>query len=327
MRSMSLVNILDFFDYKDFLIAYADERKKRQATWSFGVWSKSLGITGSGTISRILTGDRVPGEDLTEVLNKYFEFNREEERYFKKLIARERYYQGGVFPGSPLFVLRNGKAVIIQGAVNFERASALLEKRGLEPVRFGDNIVASVNVNSYPHSNYGPYNDSYLCLSAKRKGSGMLDIGLYLTDISCDSQRFIEACDAREAHGARLDKILISESVSGSSCEVSTFLGDASKPFQRFDFSSSSMRKVEEEYELAMYAETKEGKLFRSKFTVDSIAFERPFDESRDICDLGRTRALSETLEHLEFKPVKWVFHRNLFSLVYDPVSIEPRTY
>ena len=80
------VNIRKFTDYRTFLVAYAQEMKRKKPDWSYGGWAKRLGLKATSSITKIVQGDREPGEQITEQLVEYFQFKDKEAQYFRDLV-------------------------------------------------------------------------------------------------------------------------------------------------------------------------------------------------------------------------------------------------
>lgn len=79
-----------FLDYRTFLIAHAQEQKRRNPQWSYGAWAKRLGLGGTATITRIIHGDRHPGPKLVDKLIQYFGFAPREAEYFRDLVQLDK---------------------------------------------------------------------------------------------------------------------------------------------------------------------------------------------------------------------------------------------
>jgi uncharacterized protein (TIGR02147 family) len=79
-----------FLDYRTFLIAHAQEQKRRNPQWSYGAWAKRLGLGGTATITRIIHGDRHPGPKLVDKLVQYFGFAPREAEYFRDLVQLDK---------------------------------------------------------------------------------------------------------------------------------------------------------------------------------------------------------------------------------------------
>ncbi len=79
-----------FLDYRTFLIAHAQEQKRKNPQWSYGAWAKRLGLGGTATITRIIHGDRHPGPKLVDKLVGYFGFSAREAEYFRDLVQLDK---------------------------------------------------------------------------------------------------------------------------------------------------------------------------------------------------------------------------------------------
>lgn len=81
------VGVKSFTDYRAFLIAHVQVMKKKKPDWSYGAWAKHLGLKTTSSITKIIQGDRDPGERITGLLINYFDFKDKEARYFRDLIS------------------------------------------------------------------------------------------------------------------------------------------------------------------------------------------------------------------------------------------------
>lgn len=86
----SSISVKSFADYRIFLIAHAQEMKKRNPAWSYGAWAKRLGLKTTSSITKVIKGQRAPGASVTSGLIRYFEFSREDADYFRDLIELDR---------------------------------------------------------------------------------------------------------------------------------------------------------------------------------------------------------------------------------------------
>lgn len=83
---MTNTELFKHLDYRDFLRKHIEEKKKTSAGWSLAVWSRSLGLSSTSSLTKVLNGEREPGEKITQSLIQYFHFGHKEEIYFKDLI-------------------------------------------------------------------------------------------------------------------------------------------------------------------------------------------------------------------------------------------------
>ncbi len=79
-------SILDFTDYRAFLNAHYEDRKRQNKHFSFGVWARSLGLKNNTSLLKILKGSRNAGPAIQEQLVKYFAFDDRERAYFSDLV-------------------------------------------------------------------------------------------------------------------------------------------------------------------------------------------------------------------------------------------------
>ena len=84
------LSVLPFADFRAFLNAYAQEMKNRQPMWSFGAWSKHLGLSTTSSLTKVLRGERNPGPRMVEKFIEYFSFSPEEEVHFRELVSLKK---------------------------------------------------------------------------------------------------------------------------------------------------------------------------------------------------------------------------------------------
>ncbi len=80
------MKVKHFTDYRSYLIAHLQNKKKIQPKWTLGRWAQQLELRSTSSISKVISGERLPGRKLTESLISYFEFSDSESEYFKDLI-------------------------------------------------------------------------------------------------------------------------------------------------------------------------------------------------------------------------------------------------
>jgi uncharacterized protein (TIGR02147 family) len=64
--------------------------KKQKKSWSYGVWSRSLGLKATSSLTKILNGEREPGPEITEKMIRYFGFKEKQAQYFRDLVQLEK---------------------------------------------------------------------------------------------------------------------------------------------------------------------------------------------------------------------------------------------
>ncbi|MCA2960932.1 MAG: TIGR02147 family protein [Silvanigrellales bacterium] len=79
-------NLTQFLDFRTFLVAHAQEQKRRNAHWTFGAWAKRLGLKGTASLTRVIQGNRHPGPQMVESLVRYFTFGEKDAEYFRDLV-------------------------------------------------------------------------------------------------------------------------------------------------------------------------------------------------------------------------------------------------
>jgi len=81
-----MLQVKHYTDYKSFLSTYVKTKKEQNSNWTLGVWTQQLSLKSTSSISKIISGQRHPGKDITEKLVEYFKFSKADEDYFRGLI-------------------------------------------------------------------------------------------------------------------------------------------------------------------------------------------------------------------------------------------------
>lgn len=84
------LQIQQFSSYRTFLVAHAQAMKRNKPKWSYGVWSRALGLKTTSSITKIIQGTREPGTQITEKMIRYFHFNQKQSCYFRDLIRLQK---------------------------------------------------------------------------------------------------------------------------------------------------------------------------------------------------------------------------------------------
>lgn len=88
MRFNLIIN--QFTDYRSFLLAHVQDMKKTRRNWSCGAWAQTLGLKTTSSITKILNGERDPGQQITERLIHYFKFDSKQAQYFRDLVKLQK---------------------------------------------------------------------------------------------------------------------------------------------------------------------------------------------------------------------------------------------
>lgn len=85
--SKNIRDIKTFTDYRAFLKIYAHEAKLINGQWTYGVWAKQLNLKDTSSLTKIINGQRHPGDEITQKLCSFFKFNSKDSSYFKDLVS------------------------------------------------------------------------------------------------------------------------------------------------------------------------------------------------------------------------------------------------
>lgn len=80
------LRVRTFTDYRTFLSAHVQDMKRSRPRWSYGFWARRLGLEDTSSITKIMNGNRDPGDKITESLIGYFNFNTKDATYFRDLV-------------------------------------------------------------------------------------------------------------------------------------------------------------------------------------------------------------------------------------------------
>jgi len=89
MDRLDLPNIYHFIDHRAYLKAHFDSVRARNRRWSLGAWASKLKVP-TASLTRVLSGERDLGPEMTERLLGYFAFKGAEAEYFRDLVALKR---------------------------------------------------------------------------------------------------------------------------------------------------------------------------------------------------------------------------------------------
>lgn len=87
------MNQLDVFNYSNFrsyLHDYILEKKKSTKNFSLSQMAKRMGLANTASLSRVVKGDREPGQDISDKLIRYFDFSEGQSSYFRYLVLLEK---------------------------------------------------------------------------------------------------------------------------------------------------------------------------------------------------------------------------------------------
>lgn len=80
------LNIKHFGSYRDFLKSHFESKRSQNSNWSYGVWAKRLDLKATSSLTKIINGEREPGEEISTKLVQYFNFDSVDESYFNDLV-------------------------------------------------------------------------------------------------------------------------------------------------------------------------------------------------------------------------------------------------
>lgn len=351
------------FRYKSlrhFLADYSTTRRLGNPNWSFGVWAKKLGIANTATLTRILNGDRMPGEKLMAALIEYFEFSGKEREYFEWIALRDksienlsllalidRHLEGlseevarekvasdfisgnglsdltkpGAIGVQPLLTVDQGKLLVLWGNCELESTRTLLAKHGLEPIAPLGSALAAVVVCQYADSNVGAFAESYVAFFSKPIGSGAENSGFFYWKHIANNLQV--ATFGRMIWG-NLFRVGQVELMSTDDDSLVGIVGRGGEMLVRLE-----MRRVnsgaESFSEVAEYYGFAGRELGQTKYKIvlRATGVRRLFDPGRDGFSVASHYSLAIVLEHAAFKPQSWTVYHPLSAGIYPPEAMK----
>lgn len=87
---MEKLRVQSFTDYRSFLLAHVQDKRRANPSWTYGMWARSLGLKDTSSITKIIQGQRHPGAEMTEKLIKYFALSERDAQYFGDLVQFQK---------------------------------------------------------------------------------------------------------------------------------------------------------------------------------------------------------------------------------------------
>ena len=88
------LDLFRYIDYRQFLEDVFQGRKSNDRKYTFGKWSKELGMASVSGLTMILKGQRHPGPELIKKLIKNLELNKKEAHFFEALVLAKKNSKG-----------------------------------------------------------------------------------------------------------------------------------------------------------------------------------------------------------------------------------------
>lgn len=85
-----MIDLYNYTDYKEYLKDFFVQKQKSRADFSFGMWSRQLGLKTTASLTMIVNGDRHPGKQISSSFDRYFSFNQDQSDYFQDLIQLKK---------------------------------------------------------------------------------------------------------------------------------------------------------------------------------------------------------------------------------------------
>ncbi len=82
-----MVNIFDFQNYRDYLIKCYEERKRKNALYSYQAFSRDMNFNNKGFLFNVLKGKKNLSQAHCYAISKVLAHTREQAEYFEKIVA------------------------------------------------------------------------------------------------------------------------------------------------------------------------------------------------------------------------------------------------
>jgi uncharacterized protein (TIGR02147 family) len=87
-------SLYDFTDYRDFLKEWFQYKKSTSDYWSYGLWSKKLGLKSTSTLTMIIHKQRHMGKKMIPKFINFFKLNEKEASYLEEIIKISKATKG-----------------------------------------------------------------------------------------------------------------------------------------------------------------------------------------------------------------------------------------
>jgi hypothetical protein len=201
-------SVFEFDTLATFLQHHVEQQRRRDRSWSVRRWCRELDHRHGTTLSRVIVGQRAPGDQLAAQLTAYFRFAGLEAQYFGCLVeeARARASSLGALlaigrrelrarvataaTDDPPILEMRGAIVALQGDVDAAAATRLVpEGAPVTPLAIGTRVPVSVSACAYHDTTAGPYAERYIALAMRRTTPGPVEWGMWFLHRMCTSKR------------------------------------------------------------------------------------------------------------------------------------------
>lgn len=339
---MPAPRLIDYASVRAFLLAHAEHKRATHPRWTFGMWARQLGLRHTATITRVLNGDREPGDDVIRALAAYFAFSPLEARYWECLVLRDRTVAGCYLRelaekelellhraaaaelaepvrdlNLPLWEME-GTVLSLQGWCEHAAAQRLLAPHGLRTLPGFARTLVAIQTARYPVATVGAYCHFFVAMWACVAAGAGFEPGVFLPLQICDEPKvaaFGEIVWGNPYHDGRIEL----------ESEGATPRGVVELGSERVEVAAEGIAAA-----TAPVANHIEAQVFsrlierpgQFRLAVDATTRVKPFDAAGDVFALYGHGRVAQLVAALGFEPAMWEFYTDVRCAAFPPRSL-----
>lgn len=326
------------FNYQSFLRFLNDYYSAKHANnpnFNLTVWSKKLEFSSVAILTRILNGDRSPGEKVVQSFVRYFQFSDDEKEYFSTLVRLEKEQDPKMkkvylqrieeikkesIASKPLLQTM-AKNFTIWGNADHKTLDEFLNSFGFESILSYGGTSSSICLNgSYVFdSGIGTYTQFCVACYVKRKGMPLAASEMFFIDLLSDKTEVVKIFNE---WGSPYQKAEMHYELGGP--EDPLLFKVFEKGVVILEFYQADNLKKESASQpndvLGFNQQWRSEKYFKMSF--NSTAYFRPFHSDVDRCRWDEKSKLGEFLTLIKFNPTFWTYQPDFSALIYPSTTL-----
>lgn len=338
MEQLEKKNIFSFFSYGEFLKYHFEEKSKSTPSFNYSAWARKLGMPTTASLTRILSGERQPGDKIIDLFNLYFKFSELEREYFRTLVlldkekdflirclyfTRMNYLRQKInispqlLSQNPVIKL-NSKVLLLWGEADVDQMNKYLSEYGLESIlNFGLGkasvcLKAAYNletdIGSYPEFNFAAY--------VKKKDEPLVEYSMFMDKMLCPR---LDVKQTWNKWGAYYDIAEIQADLNGRDGN-SAVISSGDHEYLRFQMGpAEDLHEADQSNEMFGYNSVI-GREYKSKIAIETTALSRDFNPETDSCKWNSETELGRFLDEIKFSPLFWSYHPKFIADIYPAI-------
>lgn len=333
-------SLFKYESHLDFLRDHFLIKTAENPRFTYGAWSRRLGLSNTASLTRWLSGDRKLGAKGEKFLGDYFQFTSKEKEYFSTLIriqketdpfvknlfyAKLKYLRENDVPDlsshstqvRPLVEL-NSKFLLLWGHATPAKINRYLDPFHLQAntiLGWGKAIVCLKGALTQGND-LGTYNEFNLAIHVLKKNNPFLMMNMFFDFLRCSEERV--GAKWRE-WGSPFSHSEMQFSFQNPR-RANLVLGKESNPELVLNMGAS---KKKESFHNHSYSINGYNAILSHNycFRIDmkSETYERKFDLAEDTCRWNSQTPLGKFLDQVGFVPTHWSTHPRFDSKIYPP--------